>query len=343
MHTLNKQNIGIIKMVKFTPASAPVVKAAATQVVVSEEALLEACASMTEATESLLSAQVAGIEIDQCMSNLSMAVEAFSAEHGFNKQNLAIFNGENELTACLGMESIAALESYGAYQIAGLEAEFVKKLGEKSKEYWAKFIAWLKNLWVKVVDFFKSMFTFRARLGKSLLDAKLTNPEVQAKFNGDKVITQFKAADVNKMVEFVKKLEDEIIAKINTGKFEGVEDYAKELETIEGFKKEADKKASELGWSAAEVAKAATFANQYVIKGPVTAASKVISAELKKLVDRAGAAANMEADKAKAEKEAISKRRDDLNKCLAVIRRENRVVAKVASIYWSVYKSCYTK
>ena len=312
--------------------------------VVSEEALLEACAELEAATEALASVQLDGIQIDQCLGNLSLAVEAFSAEHGFNQQNLRTFNGSGELTACLGMESIAALESYGADQIAGLEAEFVKKLGEKAKEYWAKFIAWLKNLWVKTVDFFKSMFTFRARLGKSILDAKLETADVKAKFDASKKITQFSAADVGKMVDLVTKFEDEITAKINTGKFEGLDDYSKEMDEIDKLKKSEDE-AGKLGWSADVMAtKATAFANQYVIKGPATAASKLVSGELKKLVDRAGKAANMTDEAAaKAEKEAIAKRRDDLNKCLAVLRRENRLVAKVASIYWSVYKSCYTK
>lgn len=307
----------------------------------STEELLESIENVSSAAEALYEAGADGQEICQVLDNLTLIASALD-NGGLTPEFLKTFNAEGETLEAAGVESlsVAGLEAMGNAQIEKFEDRVAAGLEGKMGEYWAKFVAWLKNMWTKFVNWFKSILVNRAKYIKSInalladKNAKWQDKEGSV-IKMDVVQSSFKAAS-----------DAETYLSQNVGKLTSdaapeelkVDDFIKELDKIGEAKAEA-KKLSELGWT--EPA-AKQFASTYVKNAANASLNKIntlIDASFKGLITKAGAAGKLEdAEAAKTAKETVQKRRENLMKCVDLLRNDNRCVMKCGATVYKVLK-----
>ena len=332
-----------------SPSGAP----AASKTVTDQE-ILESVQELSAAAEALVEAGASVDRVNECMNNVQLALTAIQ-NGGVTDQMLKTFNGCGELSALLGQENLtpAGLESFADSQVAKVTATYEAGLEGKLAEYWNKFVAWLKNLWAKLVNWFKNLFVNRAKYVKALSavkDMKDFDPDAKVTCKGlwtDKNVA--KAADFNSNID--KALDD--FDKVR-GDAEKYRELAEAVKTdLERWEARNRKTTSEklLDKESKERKVKEMFSDLNQFKGTVDQyikdskktyfdnITKKVDTNMKRLIDEAGKAGNLEGEAAKQAKEVVNAKRTFLMAILQGIREVNKLWQALGAELYSIYQA----
>lgn len=321
-------------MLKLSTTKTSVAK---TEVVCSEEALIESIHAVSAASEEFFSAAMEGAEIEQVLANLEMCAHTVK-ECGLSKTVIAAFNSEGELSACVGEENltVAGLESLNGEAVKELSAKYSAGLEGKVAEVWNKVVAWLRNMWTKFVNWVKSIFTNRAKFVSVLETVKSRKDEdfdMEAKFEALHPTKKIVAA-AEKSAPAIDKFVKAFITNYGEGMSEADAEAASKaaddrLKVLEGEEKEVTLK--KIGFATpAEFKMTVAAYIKLAKKSDMMNLSKAIDKQYQRLIKMAGEIGKAEGDQSAA-KANYQHERKRLEVALKIQRMDNTVVMRTGA------------
>lgn len=316
--------------------------------------LLESVQNLSAAAEALVDAGASVERVNECMNNVQLALTAIQ-NGGVTDQMLKTFNGCGELSALLGQENLtpAGLESFADAQVAKATATYEAGCEGKLAEYWNKFVAWLKNLWAKLVNWFKNLFVNRAKFVKALEPVKQMkdfDPEAKVTCKGlwtDKNNAKWVEIDANlekALDEYSRVRQDpEAYAELAEVVKNDLEKWEKKGRSTQG-EKLLDKESKEMKVKTmfASLSQFKSTVADYVAQSKKNVfgnIAKKVDANMKKLIEDAGKAGNLEGDAAKSAKDLVNAKRTYLMAILAGIRESNKLNMAMGAELYAIFKA----
>lgn len=243
-------------------------------------ATLEALSASIEAAGIAYGEMVAAegriAEVEMVLSDLSDA-KASIEKYGIAVENMALINKGDNLTECLGLESLAldAIETLSADTKKMLQSQYVASLEGQVGEMIKAAIARIKEFFAKVASWLAKVFDVNAKLAKVCQELKF-----EGEFNADYEAKVLSFEDAKAGIEALKKAVEDLDKAKKDESFEVTP--VKLAESVKG-------KVGEKGYTAENVAQLRDmFIKEVGSVAKFNATWKELSAEGKKAQSEGG-------------------------------------------------------